>query len=887
MGNYHPRLLLDHMTRIPFEDHGPPLLLEILYFCSEASRWLSTNLRTVIAVHCKGGKGRTGLMISALLLWTGHRRCALDALELFSFRRTENYSKEDGLCEDEDESSNTEKKRRNQGVDGPSQIRYVHYMEAAIYGKVSPYRMPMMYLESIRLPVGQQQKERPFYISFVVRCMRAPLLDSVDKFGVLAWDDHKGTVCALPAGLGLWGDVRIEFFRHANGTPKSKRKLAFFVMFNTAFYQGGSQIVFSKSRVDMLHKDKANKVAGPDFKMALCFQDNEGQLAGTGSMQYFQELCRSAGESVHLCEQDRLDSEPGELLVIIEGSVQKAFSELPISPGECHHPLGNVVHASHEMPQRVPAVSIQGPISVIGIRQFMLGSNEEHSFHARTAQVEAIRIRSSSRKFVIQPTSMGDIEVEGISGSGERLLKFYGTVAFVLSRQRLRLQEEIKRIQGLRLMGDKESLLADEHELELLRSSCIKCLNIPKNKKIVLQTKALLESQRGSRPRTIRLIVMDGFLIIDPAIYGPAVGSTAEAIAMDELLRVRTAQDSGSFTRAARSLLMLSFENDLEYEFMFSNVEKLRHVYTILSAFHQLAQDQREKMGLHLFEGPLIKPLLKHCGKEHQLHKNKGQDRMSIRSSPSSVFIVVEGDVRVFMWSSLLSLADIVSDALRFLKHCWLCRSGERGNIVRQGSSFGIVEFLHRLPLTGIQAMCHTKAAKIVELPSDQILEHISLDSVAGSALYRAMAIQIQTEIDFLYFEGFPQTLSHLKRAEITSTTSTPTASFPPIRSVGTLELPAEDTPVARPQSRAITFSQSTKPSPATPQDKSRLPKYLDEPSGLDNYSEASQEDHLSESGQASEQKRAGASFAGPPTPARLIGTHYVQSGADLKQGFA
>ena len=39
----------------------------------------------------QGGKGRTGLMVSAFLLWTGHRRCALDALELFTFRRTRDY----------------------------------------------------------------------------------------------------------------------------------------------------------------------------------------------------------------------------------------------------------------------------------------------------------------------------------------------------------------------------------------------------------------------------------------------------------------------------------------------------------------------------------------------------------------------------------------------------------------------------------------------------------------------------------------------------------------------------------------------------------------------------------------------------------------------------
>ena len=36
-------------------------------------------------------------MTSALILWSGHRKCALDALELFTFRRTVNYNAELGL----------------------------------------------------------------------------------------------------------------------------------------------------------------------------------------------------------------------------------------------------------------------------------------------------------------------------------------------------------------------------------------------------------------------------------------------------------------------------------------------------------------------------------------------------------------------------------------------------------------------------------------------------------------------------------------------------------------------------------------------------------------------------------------------------------------------
>lgn len=130
MGNYNASLLCGHVHRIPFEDHGPPLLLEMIHFCSQAARWCNRDPANVIAVHCKGGKGRTGVMIAAFLLWTGHRRSAMDALELFSCRRTEKWDPALGFNDDDasdDDASKTSK--RNQG--GESSHRYWHTIRVA------------------------------------------------------------------------------------------------------------------------------------------------------------------------------------------------------------------------------------------------------------------------------------------------------------------------------------------------------------------------------------------------------------------------------------------------------------------------------------------------------------------------------------------------------------------------------------------------------------------------------------------------------------------------------------------------------------------------------------------------------------------------------------
>jgi hypothetical protein len=46
-----------------------PALTVVQQFCADAAAWLAAHPHNVVAVHCKAGKGRTGIMICCLMLY--------------------------------------------------------------------------------------------------------------------------------------------------------------------------------------------------------------------------------------------------------------------------------------------------------------------------------------------------------------------------------------------------------------------------------------------------------------------------------------------------------------------------------------------------------------------------------------------------------------------------------------------------------------------------------------------------------------------------------------------------------------------------------------------------------------------------------------------------
>ena len=95
------------VVRYPFMDHNAPALELLLPCCAHMHRYLQSGPDNVVAVHCKAGKGRTGLVIVCYLLFGGLQRKAISARRFYDTQR----------CHDK------------KGLTIISQIRYAHYFE--------------------------------------------------------------------------------------------------------------------------------------------------------------------------------------------------------------------------------------------------------------------------------------------------------------------------------------------------------------------------------------------------------------------------------------------------------------------------------------------------------------------------------------------------------------------------------------------------------------------------------------------------------------------------------------------------------------------------------------------------------------------------------------
>jgi PTEN phosphatase family protein len=102
------------VERIRVEKHNPPRMSQLVAFVEQVGKVLDEDPKTCIAVHCKSGRDRTGVMVASWLMYSRFSNSAEDAMQWFVSRRIGKRAK------------------IPQGFPMVSQQRYVRYMEEAV-----------------------------------------------------------------------------------------------------------------------------------------------------------------------------------------------------------------------------------------------------------------------------------------------------------------------------------------------------------------------------------------------------------------------------------------------------------------------------------------------------------------------------------------------------------------------------------------------------------------------------------------------------------------------------------------------------------------------------------------------------------------------------------
>ncbi|EDV26470.1 uncharacterized protein TRIADDRAFT_54505 [Trichoplax adhaerens] len=209
-------------------DHTAPPLERLCSICKSMKSWLESDDENVVVVHCKGGKGRTGVVIAAYLQYSKVCSTPEAALEVFKMKRFHN---------------------KNGGVTQPSQIRYVGYFHDFISGKMNLHKSPV-YLRQVVIhgvPNYEHKGCRP-YVTIMDNHSEHPYETETQII-----TERDTTIrFNFPHNFKLFGDVIVRcYHRKSRASPE----IIFRCQFHTAMLSK-FPLVLGKHELDDARKDK-------------------------------------------------------------------------------------------------------------------------------------------------------------------------------------------------------------------------------------------------------------------------------------------------------------------------------------------------------------------------------------------------------------------------------------------------------------------------------------------------------------------------------------------------------------------------------------------------------------------------------------------------------
>uniref|UniRef100_A0A8C2UCB5 Tensin 3 n=1 Tax=Coturnix japonica TaxID=93934 RepID=A0A8C2UCB5_COTJA len=236
--------------------HAPPLD-KVCTICKAMESWLNSDPQHVVVIHCKGGRGRIGVVISSYMHFTSVSTSADQALDRFAMKKFFD-DKVSALMQ-------------------PSQKRYVQFLSGLLSGsvKMNTASLFLHYVILHGIPsfdaggacrpfLKLYQATQPVYTSGI--------------YSVESENQNRICIAIQPAQL-LKGDVMLKCYHKKYRS--ATRDVIFRLQFHTGAIQGYG-LVFGKEDLDSANKDDRFPDNG---KVELVFSGSPEKIQGCEHLQ--------------------------------------------------------------------------------------------------------------------------------------------------------------------------------------------------------------------------------------------------------------------------------------------------------------------------------------------------------------------------------------------------------------------------------------------------------------------------------------------------------------------------------------------------------------------------------------------------------------------------
>ncbi|XP_074139679.1 tensin-3 isoform X5 [Sminthopsis crassicaudata] len=236
--------------------HAPPLD-KMCTICKTQENWLNSDPQHVVVIHCRGGKGRIGVVISSYMHFTNVSASADQALDRFAMKKFFD-DKVSALMQ-------------------PSQKRYVHFLSGLLSGSVKMNTTPLFLHFVILHGIPNFDTGgvcRPFLKLY--QAMQPVYTSGIYNVG----PENQSRVCIAiePAQL-LKGDIMLKCYHKKYRS--ATRDVIFRLQFHTGAIQGYG-LMFRKEDLDNANKDDRF----PDYgKIELVFSATPEKIQGSEHLQ--------------------------------------------------------------------------------------------------------------------------------------------------------------------------------------------------------------------------------------------------------------------------------------------------------------------------------------------------------------------------------------------------------------------------------------------------------------------------------------------------------------------------------------------------------------------------------------------------------------------------